>query len=106
METELDQKDVDPMVPSTQTAAKEPEAGTHGDPIEKNVVYGSMKADEAPPFNMIRFLKYAQADRAAVWGRFPPPCSIVHFHKSCMWGVAGWWGGLAGWAEWLGWLVG
>ena len=65
METEPDQKDVDPLIPSAQTAAEEPEASTHVDPIDEDVVDDSMEADEAPPFNMIRFLQDAQADRAA-----------------------------------------
>ena len=60
-----DQKDVDPLIPSAQTAADEPETNTHGDPIDEDVVDDSMETDEAPPFNMLRFLQDAQADRAA-----------------------------------------
>ena len=65
METEQDQKDVDPFIPSAQTAAEEPEASTHGDTIDEDVLDDSMEADEAPPFNMLRFLQDAQAARAA-----------------------------------------
>ena len=65
METEPDQKDIDPLIPSAQTAAEEPEASTHGDLIDEDVVDGSKEADKALPFNMIRFLQGALADRAA-----------------------------------------
>ena len=64
METEPDQKDVDPLILSAHAAAEEPEESAHGDPIEEDVVEDSMEADEAPPFNMLRFLQDAQADRA------------------------------------------
>ena len=59
METEPDQKDVDPLIPSAQTAAEEPEASTHGDPIDEDVAHDSMEADKVPPFNMLRFLQDA-----------------------------------------------
>ena len=65
MQTEPDQKDVDPLILSAHAAAEEPEESAHGDPIEEDVVEDSMEADEAPPFNMLRFLQDAQADRAA-----------------------------------------
>ena len=65
METEPEQKDVDPLILSAQTAAEEPEASTHGDPIDEDVVDDSMEADEAPPFNMLNFLQDTQAARAA-----------------------------------------
>ena len=65
METEPDQKDVDPLILSAHAAAEEPEESAHGDPIEEDVVEDSMEADEAPPFNMLRFLQDAQAHRAA-----------------------------------------
>ena len=64
METEPDQKDVDPLILSAHAAAEEPEESAHGDPIEEDVVEDSKEADEAPPFNMLRFLQDAQADRA------------------------------------------
>ena len=65
MQTEPDQKDVDPLILSAHAAAKEPEESAHGGPIEEDVVEDSMEADEAPPFNMLRFLQDAQADRNA-----------------------------------------
>ena len=53
------------MILSAQRAAEEPETSTHGDSIDEDVLDDSMEADEAHPFKMIRFLKDAQADRAA-----------------------------------------
>ena len=64
-EIEPDQKVVDPLIPSAHTAAEEPEASTHGDPIDGDVVGGSMGADKAPPFNMHSFLEDTEASRAA-----------------------------------------
>ena len=64
METEPDQKDINSLIPSAQTAAEEPEESAHGDPIDEGVVEDSMEADE-PSFNMLKFLQDAQADRAA-----------------------------------------
>ena len=59
METEPDQKDIDPLILSAHAAAEEPEESAHGDPIEEDVVEDSMEADEAPPFSMLRFLQDA-----------------------------------------------
>ena len=64
METEPGQKDVDILIPSAHTAAEEPEASVHSDPIEDNVEGDSMEANEAPTFSMLRFLREARAAQA------------------------------------------